>query len=900
LRHLGLFILFLLFGLLITRSSSGAVFVNNHVASDTIPDTAKAKKQDSAKVKHKKKPPLDAKVDYHARDSIRLDAKIRKVYLYGDADVKYENLELKAAYIDILLDSNIAYAVGIHDSGKIIGRPEFHQGSDVFHADEIRYNFKTKKGRINNIDTKEGEGYIHGAIVKKDSSNVYYMKNGRYTTCDKEADPHFFIAAYKLKVIPNNQVVTGPAMLYLEGVPTPLAIPFGFFPLTNGRHSGIVIPSYGESQSQGFYLQKGGYYLGLNDNFGTELLGDIYTNGSWALRDEIDYSNRYHYQGTFNLAWAETITPITGTSLNSSIHDYQINWQNTQDTKARPNSTFYASVNMASSTFNQNTSYDPTTILQNTLASNIRFTQDFPRTPFHLSLSASNNENTQDNSVIIDLPQMVFTVDRVYPFKKPGGTGTVSSNPITDFYRNLSIGLTSNADNRINTTQADLFTPNTLNQMQNGISNSVPLSTNFTLFKHLTTSLNATYTPNIYFQTIRESWVNFKSKLNPETDSAGVKTDTVQRLQTSNTFNTSATLTTTVYGMYSLGLKKAIIIRQVFYPSVSFSYHPDYSQASYNYYRSVANLPAGQMLPLYSIFQNEAIAAGPGAGKFGAIGLSLSTNLEMKVRTRTDSGIVYKKIKLLERFGISTGYNMMADSLKWEQITISGNTTLFKKLGVNFSGNIDPYYEGANGADINRSIWSPGDHDIGRLTSAELSLSTTLTSATANSKNKGQTTPTTAPPPNTTPGAPPNKDGNVSGLQLNSPSDYFQYEQMRPLYWAPIEIAPWSLTMIYTYAYTVSNFQANIGQSLTFNGSMQLSKYWYVAVVSGYDVKAMQFTQTSLSATRDMHCWQLTFTSVPFGYRQSFMLNVHVKASVLSDLKLQRTRSWQDTQEYSQ
>ena len=896
-RHYGLFILFLLFGLLITRSSSGVVLVNHRAAvTDTIHDTGKVKKQDSAAVKHKKKPPLDAKVDYHARDSIRLDAKIRKVYLYGDADVKYENLELKAAYIDILLDSNIAYAVGIKDSGKIIGRPEFHQGSDVFHADEIRYNFKTKKGRINQIDTKEGEGYIHGAIVKKDSSNVYYMKNGRYTTCDKEADPHFFIAAYKLKVIPNDQVITGPAMLYLEGVPTPLAIPFGFFPLTNGRHSGIVIPSYGESQTQGFFLDKGGYYLGLNDNFGTEMLGDIYTNGSWALRDEIDYNNRYHYQGSFNLVWEQTITPISGTANNSSIHDYQINWQNTQDSKARPNSTFYASVNMASSTFNQNSSYDPTTILQNTLASNIRFSEDFPRTPFHMSLSATNNENTQNNSVAIDLPQLVVTADRVYPAK------WFETNPSSkQWYNNISVGFTSNADNRINTTQADLFTPNTLKQMQNGISNSVPISGNFTFLRYFTFTPAVTYTPNIFFQTIHESWINMKSKLNPEVDSAGVKTDTVQKLQTSNTFNTSASLTTTVYGMYSLGRKKAIILREVFFPSISFSYHPDYSQAMYNYYRTIDNLPSNVILPRYSIFQNEAIASGPGPGKYGTLGFNLSTNLEMKVRVHTDSGTIYKKIKLLERFGISTGYNMMADSLKWQQIAISGNTSLFKnKLGINFSGNIDPYYAGANGADINRFIWSPDNHSIGRLTSAELSLNTTLTSAKASGQNKGQTSTTSVTP--ATPGTTPqnNPSGNSSGLQLTSPSDYFQYEQMRPMYWAPIEIAPWSLSMIYTYSYTVVNFQPTFGQSVTFNGSMQLSKFWYVAVVSGFDLKADQFTQTSLSATRDMHCWQLTFTSVPFGYRQSFMLNVHVKASVLQDLKLQRTRSWQDTQEFSQ
>jgi lipopolysaccharide assembly outer membrane protein LptD (OstA) len=862
-----------------------AVIHSNHQAvSDTATDSLKNKKQDTTHIKQKKKPPLDAKVDYQARDSIRLDAKIRKVYLYGDAIVKYENLELKAAYIDILLDSNIAYAIGVKDSGKTIGRPEFHQGSDVFYADEIRYNFKTKKGRINGINTKEGEGYIHGKVVKKDSTNVYYIKNGRYTTCDKEQDPHFFIAAYKLKVIPNNQVVTGPAMMYIEGVPTPLVIPFGFFPLTNGRHSGIVIPTYGESASQGFFLTKGGYYLGLNDNFGTEVTGDIYTNGSWALRDEVDYSNRYHYQGTLNVAMSETILPVAESAQNLTSHDYLINWQHAQDVKARPNSTFSASVNLASTTYYSNNSYDPANILNNTLASSVRFSQDFPRafTPMHLTLSADNSENTINNTVTTNLPQLTFTADRIYPFKM------ITGNPSSKiWYNNISMGLSTTADNQINTLQSELFTNSTLKKMQNGISSTIPIAGNFQVFRYFTLTPSVNINSVDFFQSIREKW-------NSKIDS--VRIDTVQGFQSATTINSSVALTTSVYGMYSLGLKRAIIIREVFYPALSFSYRPDYSEAMYGYYRSVQTNATG-ITQKYSIFQNEAIASGPGQGKYGVLGFSLATNLEMKVRVNTDSGVTYKKIKLLERFGITTGYNAFADSMHWQTINIAGNTTLFKKLALNFNGNIDPYYEGNSGVDVNRSIWNPDNHNgIGRLTSAEFSLSTTITSSKPNSQNKSQQGGVlgtgTKPNSNETPG------GNT-GLQLNSPSDYFYYEQMHPLYWAPMEIAPWSLTINYTFNYTAINLVPSTGQSVLFNGSMQLSKYWYASVSSGYDLKANQFTQTLLSATRDMHCWTLMFTSVPFGYRQSFMLNVHVKASVLTDLKLQRTRSWEDTQQFN-
>ena len=393
--------------------------------------------------------------------------------------VKYQDLLLKAAYIDILLDSNIAYAVGIHDSNKIIGRPEFHQGAEVFHADQIRYNFKTKKGRINEIDTKEGEGYIHGNIVKKDSTNVYYIKNGRYTTCNEEKDPHFFIAALKLKVIPNNQVVTGPAMMYIEGVPTPLVIPFGFFPLTNGRHSGILIPTYGESQSQGFFLQNGGYYLGLNDHFGMQVRGDIYTNGSWGERDLIDYNDRYHYHGSFQFSMSETKLPIPESAGLSDQHNFLINWQHSQDVKANPYSTFCASVNAGTSDFLTTNSYNPALILQNTLQSNIAYTQNFPNSPFHIALNASHSQNTITQEINITLPEFSATMDRQYPFKAISSNPASTTNPLN----NISFSGTMVAENTIAATQNALFTQQTLGRMQNGVNTSIPFTGNWQLFR---------------------------------------------------------------------------------------------------------------------------------------------------------------------------------------------------------------------------------------------------------------------------------------------------------------------------------------------------------------------------------------------------------------------------------
>lgn len=867
------FKLFILLPLLI-------ITVNAEAANTLLPkDTAK--KAEKHKSKHKA--PIESKVIYHARDSIRFDATIKKVYLYGDASVKYEDLELKAAYIDISMDSNIAFAHGVQDSGKTIGSPEFHQGSDVFYATQMRYNFKTKKGRINNIRTKEGDGFISGKIVKKDSSGVYYMKDGWYTTCSKDSDKDFYISAVKLKVIPHDQVVTGPAWLVIEGVPTPLAIPFGFFPLQQGRHSGILIPAYGESESQGFYLQNGGYYLGLSDHFDMQLRGDIYSYGSWALRDAINYADRYHYHGTFNVGYALTLLPITGTAETSKERTFNISWDDQQDPKARPNSTFMASVNAGSSNYFTNTSYVPTTFLQNTLSSNIAFSQNFQGTPFHLTASADHSQNTITHAINIDLPVLTFTCDRIYPAKWFSDNTTVL-NP-NKWYNNISFTVSTSAENKISTVDSLLLKPKTLQQMQNGINTTIPLSGNFRVFRYFTLTPGVSFTSTQYFQTIRKNWINDT-----------IRQDTVQGFQMANTYNASVSLNTSVYGLYSLGIHKAITIRHVLYPTLGFTYQPDFSSTLYNYYQSVQYSEAGQK-ERYSIFQNG-IYGGPSAGKQETVNMSLGNNLEMKVREHTDSGVVYKKIKLIERFTISTSYNTVADSFRQAPLSLTGSTTLFKKLAVNYSGTIDPYYMNTEGENVNGPndplMWSRGK--LGRFVSNSLTLSTTLIPAPA----KQQTGQQSQSNQTTVGGSNNSGNATATALQFTSPDQYFQYIQNRPAYYAPLELSGWSVTMNYsiTSAVVAGETTNQTVQGLTINMSAQVTKYWHAAVYTGYDFTGHQFTSTSISATRDLHCWEMVFSTIPFGFHQNFSVEVHVKSSVLKDLKLTRKRDWEDTQQY--
>lgn len=871
-RYSRLFLFFLLSSLLITPYSLSAQGNKTPNLSNKT-DTTKGSGQEKGP-----KPLLSDKVQYHANDSIRLDGTTHKMYLYGNASVKYQDLELKAAYIEISMDSNIALAHGVQDSGKTIGSPEFHQGSDVFYAESIRYNFKSKKGKIYQIYTKEGEGYIHGKIVKKDSTNVYYIKNGRYTTCDLKADPHFYIGATRLKVIPHDKVVTGPAWLVIEGVPTPLAIPFGFFPLETGRHSGILIPSYGVSDQLGYFLQGGGYYFGISDHVDMQLRGDIYSFGSWGLKDIVNYDNRYHYNGSFNLAYSDIRQPISGTGNYSTQRSFFVTWVHSQDPKANPNSTFMANVNAGGSKYYAYNSYNPGQFLSNTFQSSITYTHNFAQTPLHLTVDGQHSQNTITHQIQVSLPDIALTTDRIYPAK------LFESNPELNngkWFNNISLSLSTTASNRINTYDSLIFKPQTFKQMQNGINTSIPISGSFHILKYISFTPAFNFSSIGYFQTIRKTW-----KYNPDISRDSIVTDTVQGFKAINTYNASATMSTNIYCMYGIGRKGNVLIRHVLYPSLGFSYHPDYSSPQYGYYQTVqyTSLPVIPNTIKYSIFQNG-IYGGPGAGKSGAVNMSLGNNLEMKVRTHTrDSGYVYKKFVLLEHFTIGASYNMAVDSFRWSNIVISGNTTLFKKLGVNFSGNIDPYMTASDGADINKLAWDY-NKGIGRLTSTDLSLSTSL--APAQKKQQGSNATSTASP--------------LSALQFTSPDQYMYYESMHPDFYAPLSINPWSLSVFYNLLYTKSTLayaQQPLTQSITLNASAQVTKFWYASVTTGYDLVSGKFTATTISAKRDMHCWEFAFTTIPFGYLQSFSVDIHVKASVLQDLKLSRTRNWEDTQQY--
>ncbi|MEO6884431.1 MAG: putative LPS assembly protein LptD, partial [Bacteroidia bacterium] len=800
-------------------------------------------------VKPKEDNPLKSKVTYSADDSIHFDVANQHVFLYGNAEVTYEDVNLKAAYIELNLADNTVYACGKRDSlGKSYGLPDFKQGTESFKAQSIRYNFKTKKGKISEVSTKEGEGYIHGETIKKDSNNTIYIKNGRYTTCDL-AHPDFYIQASRIKIIPNKMIVTGPAYLVIEDVPTPLAIPFGFFPNAKGRSSGIIIPTYGASDNLGYYLRDGGYYFGINDYVDAALRGDIYSRESWALHASSDYKKRYEYNGFFDFSYSKMLLGVPETPSYNKENDFFVRWSHTQDPKANPSSYFSASINAGSSKYNTYNATDATDYLSTTFQSSVTYTKSWQNTPFNLSANASHNQNTITHQLTVSLPQITFSMNRIYPFKS-------QSDIVQKWYDKISLSYLANASNSINTYDSLFFRPATLRQMQNGMRQVIPISTNFNLFKYITFTPTINASSAWYFQTIREQ---YNSKLN------SVVTDTVQGFRSANNASFSAQFNTRIYGNYMFQNMKLEQIRHVMIPTFGFTYQPGFGGQKFGNY-SVQKDSLGD-IQNYSIFQNGIYGSLP-ANASGLVTWSLDNNLEMKVREKNDTATIHKKITLIETFQISSAYDVIGKT--WQNITISGRTKVFKKLDVTFNGVIDPYRVDAQGNQLDELQFQHGE-GLGRLTNATLSLSTSFRSTDITKKTASVTTPQNQQQMN----------------KINAYADeYVDFD------------IPWSLNAYFNLLY--NNYQVpplvqpQITQSLSFSGDLELTKNWRIGFSSGYDFESSQLTYTSLNAYRDLHCWAMEFSWIPFGFRQSYSISIHVKSSVLQDLRLTRRRDWYD------
>lgn len=820
-------------------------------------DTIPIQKVDSVKISKKA---LKSKVEYTAEDSIRFDVNKKMIYLYGKATVKYEDIDLKADYININSETQVISAWGLLDSlGKIIGKPVFTQDQTSFVADSMRYNYKTKRARISQVITQEGEGFIHGETIKKDAEDNIYIRHGQYTTCNLE-HPHFAINATRLKIIKNNKIVTGPAYLTIEDIPTPLAIPFGFFPNKKGRSSGIVIPTYGNSPAQGYFLRDGGYYFGINDHIDLALLADIYSLGSFGVKAISQYATRYKFNGAIDLSYSKNVfgsrffkdIPNGG---YSSQNNFFIRWRHAQDTKARPGSSFSANVNAGSANFNSFNSQNPTLIITNTFLSSIAYSLSKSWYSFSLNLGHSQNTNTRDIS--ITLPEGQFNVNRFFPFKRKVQIGNKK------WYENIGVSANVNFRNQLNTKDTLLRNPATYRGIQNGVQATMSASTQFKVLKYFTFSPAINAVNRTYFATVDKYFDNATQTLVVDTNFFW---QNIANIRNRSEFNVTGTLSTRLYGMYEFKRGKIAAIRHVLTPQINMSYRPDFNTQIFGYYGP--NGTYGSYSP-YEI----GLYGQPSVGKQGLVGLSLGNNLEMKVRDRKDTtGTGLKKVSLIDQLTIASSYNIAADSLRWSQISISGRTTLFKNLGVNFSTSLDPY-AAINNVRVNKSEWSESKNKrLVRVSGANMALNLALRP----------------------------KDKSVVKKNLTpDEEEVLKKKNANPDLFVDFNL-PYTLNVSYNLNYNPAaagtEFSPKVTQTLNFSGDLRISAKTKLGFSSGYDFINKEIAFTSLDIYRDLHCWELSANWIPFGFRKSYNINIRVKASVLQDLKLQRRRSWQDLQ----
>lgn len=784
---------------------------------------------------------LESKVEYKARDSIRFDLKSQQVFLFGESEVHYQDLELKSEEIESNLDSNIVTARGVKDStGKFIGEPYFKQGTKEFYAHQIKYNFNSRKGIISDVKTQEGEGYIHGQKIYKNPDNILYIRNGKYTTCNL-AEPHYHFGTNRLKIIPNDKIITGPADLFIENSPTPFAIPFGFFPNTEKQKSGIIIPMPGESQQLGFFLLNGGYYLYINEHVDAQITGDYYSKGSWATRLSSNYNKRYKFNGNIESNYSIFKNSFKEFPDYSERRDFFFRWRHNQDAKARPNSVFSANVNLGtSSNFVNNFNSSATDYLSTNFSSTVSYTKRFNDSPFTLNVNASHNQNTLSKQVNVRLPEIAFNMARIYPLARKKIVGKQR------MYEKIGLSYSFNFRNEVTATDSMYKNLDFIqSKLKNGIKHSIPISTSLKVMKYFTLNPTVNYTELWYLKTIKKSVDRFDN---------AVITDTITEFARGGTYNASANLTTKIYGMYNLKMGRIKAIRHVITPSVGVSYTPE-NNSGIRTYTDTTNTSYK-----YSIFQ-EGIYGGTNSAKAGLLNFNLLQNLEMKVKSKKDTLNPIKKVTLLENVSLASSYNMLVDSFNWSNISIGARTSLFNKFNINFNAIVDPYALDTTGRRINKSHLSQ-EGSIGRLTNASFNLGFMLKSKT------------TAKTEKTTRFA---SEADLAYINAHR-NDYIDFD------------IPWTLNFAYNVYYSKPVFEdsKNIVQTVAFTGDFSLTKKWKVGFGSGYDFQLRDLSYTTLGIYRDLHCWEMDLQWIPVGPRQSYTFTIRVKSAMLQDLKLIR------------
>ena len=838
------------------------------LAADTL--AADTMQRDTARKPRKATGFLDGAIEGKSTDSLVYDVRNKLVYVYNEGDVTYQNSNLKADFMRIDMTDKTVFAYGKPDSldGKaIVTKPEFSDGSASYQMDTITYNFATEKAKIKGVATQQGDGWLVGGSVKKMPDNTINIQDGMYTTCDETDHPHFYLAMTKAKVQPGKKVITGPAYLVMEDVPIYfLGIPFGFFPINMGPKSGLLMPSYGEDGTRGFFLRDLGYYITLGDYADLAVRGGFYTLGSWEASAASRYIKRYKYSGSFNIQYSNIKTGEKGEPDYLKQSNFRVQWTHSQDAKANPGSTFSASVNFATSGYNRYSANTLNDILSTQTNSSISYSKSWTGTPFSLSANMAISQNSSNQSISLTLPTVVFNVSRIYPFKRKEKTGK------DRWYEKISMQYTGKMTNSVTTTESEIFTKKTLENMKNGIEHSIPVSASFNVFNYINLSPSFNYNEKWFFKKVEYEWNPMTNKVDTMANEYGF-----YRLYN---YSMSVSASTTVYGMYDFTKKKRDrkiqAIRHVLTPSIGFSYTPDFGDFKYGYYKSLQRDSLGTT-QTYSPYAVNAYSV-PSSGRNMSMNFSLSQNLEMKVLSKRDTSGV-KKIKLIDELRISGSYNFLADSMRLSTIPISFRTTIFKNFGINLSATLDPYRLTPDGKRINK-LFFPG-----RIVSTGWSFGYTFKSRDDRSQTAINDI-TSIPPEYMNPFYDPYGTMDPVLRRQYMAQTYYDFS------------LPWNFGFNYTVNYSISTgnyppkgYKKNVTQTVGFNGSLNLTPKMGITFQGGYDIKANRLTTSSVSITRDLHCWQMSFSWIPFGTYRSWSFNIGVKAASLSDLKYDKSQS---------
>lgn len=795
-----------------------------------------------------------------AADSAIMDMQHNIFMLYGDAKVNYQDLKLQAGKITYAQSTNLVTASPALDSvGSISNRPTFIQGTEKVTYDSLQYNFKSKRAIIRNARSQYGEGFVFSEQVKRNPDQSIYGWRNVYTTCSLDT-PHYGIWAKKIKVIPDHVIAAASAHVVIENVPTPLFLPFGLFPVTQGQRSGFRLPSYTIEEQRGLGITNMGYYFYVNDYADLLLLTNIYSKGSWSGSMVSTYADRYHYNGGISISYAYNKTGESYEPGSSITKDFMINWRHQTDSKAKPGESFNASVTAGTSSFYSNNSYNVNQILNNQYQSNITYSKNWANEPFSLTISARHNQNTQTHVVNVTLPEINFYVAQFNPFHNKNSTGT-------HWYDKITAGYTVNASNQL-TFYDSTFSFNTLalNDFHNGIHHSIPVSASYNVLRFINMSFNVAY--NEYWLTEQ----NYKYFNNNQW-----KLDTVSNrsFYTSRDFDANMQLSTRIYGMKLFKHGKLMGIRHVLTPNLGFNYRPDYSRSPFNYYYQTYLSPNSQ--PVYLSPYDGSVVGTPGLGQYGSFSSSivygLNNNLQIKLRNNKDSTTGSKNVTLIDALSFSGSYNIAADSFKWSPIGVQFRTNILNKLSLSGGATFDPYdFDYVNGRRSTSTLWDDGK-GIARFTNGNLALS-------ANFRSKGTSG---------------NKDSKAAKtdeysrlMQNGGYNDYIDFN------------IPWSLNVAYAltanknYSVFSKSDTLVVSQNAMFSGDFNLTPRWKITFSSGYDFTMHQLTFTSIDIYRDLHCWEMRMGVIPFGPRKSYNFTLNVKASILQDAKLLRRRDFRD------